>query len=66
MPILGVRHRASGIEANALEVMFFSPRLTCNAVQLCWSAASRQYGDVGHFAIEIYPPVRATNKDESR
>jgi len=29
-------------------------------------AASRQYGDVGQFAIEIYLPVRATNKDENR
>jgi hypothetical protein len=29
-------------------------------------AASRQYGDVGQFAIEIYLPVRASNKDENR
>ena len=54
---LGVRHRASVIVANALEVMIFSPQLT---------AASWQYGDVGHFAIEIYLPVGATDKDESR
>ena len=65
---LGVRHRASGIVASALEVMVFSPQLTRNVVQfvLPRGAASRQYGDVGHFAIEIYLPVRATNKDESR
>src|SRR5215472_9821488 len=29
-------------------------------------SASRQYGNVGQFAIEIYLPVRATNKDENR
>ena len=28
--------------------------------------ASRQYGNVGQFAIEIYLPVRATNKDKNR
>ena len=64
---LAVRHFASGIVASALEVMVFSPQLTRSAVQLYYpGAASRQYGDVGHFAIEIYLPVRATNKDESR
>ena len=32
----GVRHRASGIVASALEVLVFSPQLTRNAVQLCY------------------------------
>ena len=36
------------------------------AVQLCCpGAASWQHSDLGCFAIEIYLPVRAANKDES-